>query len=362
MFFIFAGSVYGLSNTLSNYRVHLEEDLYLPGSWVCGVAEVILPPRLASRSASAEEETPSEGEHNGAQSPDTPLLPHIEEKEGRQEETPQTQTADGQRIDTQEEESGAAEESEEAPRGPGLGASSASGIPPVVEADQHYLLSVPPTPPVTLRQILEQSYGSVTRSTPQTRLEAEGILAALKALEVPQFLYNVADPETESTSELILQPSGDRVQFAYEEKSQLQDFISNLASYASSPQQAGQWLGEAVSIWTELLAGSTGPAQRVRRDVETSEPPIDPALRIFLYCDVIQSSLCSDFKGRCLRILTAGPRDSGSQILFPVYYFPCEKNIITGVHVELKTKAGDYVHFQDSPHPTIIVLHFRRLA
>lgn len=346
---------------------------------MCGLAELVLPPEGLVASvpeitppAAAVGATPSQGNSSNAAQPADPIVPPEDEErteEGEQDASPPAGRGQTPPGGAPQEEG--AEEQEGAERGTALGGTA--GVSPVDTPEQHYYITVPRPAPVSLRQILEATYSAVTNRTPKTRSEAQQVLAALESLVVPQYLHNVADPQTESTSYLLL-ASGQTVQFAYEDGAPVQDFIANLMSYAATEEEASQWRDDAISTWTNLL-GSGSSAQRARRETDHQRPPATPAapaalpslsfnsagLRIFIYCDLIQSALCSDFKGRCLRIVTAGAQPS-PQILFPVYYYACDKQVVQVVHVELKDKHGNYVNFRPSSQPTLVVLHFRRVA
>lgn len=101
---------------------------------------------------------------------------------------------------------------------------------------------------------------------------------------------------------------------------------------------------------------STSPTP-LRSKRKTPDPTT--GTRIFVYVDFIRPSLCSDFRGKCLRILALDTRQTQTS-LHPVYYYPVEKKVIDGVFVEIKNKSGDYFPFEASDQAVVIVLHFKR--
>jgi len=103
----------------------------------------------------------------------------------------------------------------------------------------------------------------------------------------------------------------------------------------------------------------TRPQQR--NVTEASSMPVPNGARAFIYIDIIRPSLCSDFRGKCLRIV---PVDHGvmHHPLFPVYYFPVEKRVVDVVYVEVKDKFNKYLAFEASATPLVLVLHFKRSA
>lgn len=130
-------------------------------------------------------------------------------------------------------------------------------------------------------------------------------------------------------------------------------WVRNVLSYADGEETAKDWMSEIVSVWK---AGKT-TSKRSRRSLNV----IEDGTRLFIYCDVIRSSLCSDFRGRCLRIL---PYDSKArnQVLFPVYYYAVEQKVIDSIYVEILTKFGEHFPFPDHEQPVVAVLHFKKIS
>ena len=81
----------------------------------------------------------------------------------------------------------------------------------------------------------------------------------------------------------------------------------------------------------------------------------------FFYCDLIRPSLCSDFKGKCLRIVPVN-RKSVRDVLYPVYYHAVDKRVISTIFVEVKDKYAEYLDLPASEQPMVVVLHFKRVA
>lgn len=142
------------------------------------------------------------------------------------------------------------------------------------------------------------------------------------------------------------------------------DFVSHVASFTSSLKEAQTVYHTIIDAWSQ----SVHPRKKVRRDLPgTSSYTFDfhndkdsEGARVFVYSSLIESSLCSDFRGKCLRILSF-EKDTRHQSFFPVYYFPLERNTIDVVEIELKTKYNEYFPFPDSPHPVVLVIEFRRV-
>lgn len=97
------------------------------------------------------------------------------------------------------------------------------------------------------------------------------------------------------------------------------------------------------------------PSLRLKR-----APPV-PGTRLFIYVDFIRPSLCSDFRGKCLRILAVDHKHMHIS-LNPVYYYPIEKKVIDGIFVEIKDKHGEYFAFKESDQAVVLVLHFKRVG
>lgn len=142
-------------------------------------------------------------------------------------------------------------------------------------------------------------------------------------------------------------PDGSRIEFTTSSFDRLADWFQHVCTFLSSPEEVAAFATALSAAWEEKEE-----ATRVRREV------IEDGTRIFIYCDVIQAHLCSDFRGKLLRIL---PYEGvlRHQTMNPVYYYPVEKHVIDCIHVELKNKYDQYIPFNDNEHPLVIVLHFR---
>jgi hypothetical protein len=143
------------------------------------------------------------------------------------------------------------------------------------------------------------------------------------------------------------------ITFPTDQYKSLLDFLMHVSAYCEDLNEARNLLDFMVE--RVRARGTTPPIKRNRRSLDFREGD-----RIFIYCDVIRPSLCSDFRGKCLRILTYNPNVS-HQTLFPIYYFGVEKKCVQTIHVELKTKHNEYFPFYASDQPLVIVLHFRKM-
>ena len=98
--------------------------------------------------------------------------------------------------------------------------------------------------------------------------------------------------------------------------------------------------------------GEAGRGRRVVRELVGGS-------RAFIYCDIIRPSLCSDFKGKCIRILSID-LEKRHRVFYPVYFFPIEKRVIDTIYIEVKDKYNEYLNFAPSEHPLVLVLHIKR--
>lgn len=225
---------------------------------------------------------------------------------------------------------------------------------------QHFVIHVSTGSSSTLKEILWNAYQVAAGGTAG---EARSILVSLQSMQPPAFVENTADPLTEQTARLELTPSRS-ILYSFENGATIPSFIANLASYAESVDEAKAWIGEAAVVWQNLIDTSGHRGRRSTHAEPNRTGPGQPTdgggERIFVYCDVIQTSPCSDTQTRCMRIVPAR-RDKREFIFFPVYYTPVSQREVQFLHVELRDKRGDAVNFMPSHHPTVVILHFRRL-
>ena len=174
----------------------------------------------------------------------------------------------------------------------------------------------------------------------------------------------------EIASSVVLSP-GQRIEFSTKPLRSLSDWLTHVASNLESEEEALTFYRSFHTGWLNARAGSRQPRKRQASEKIEELLPESAALsmapshieegdRILVYCDVMRSSLCSDFRGKLLRILSYEGQ-TGRQILYPVYYYPVEKQVIDCIYVELKTKYDEYFPFPDSDQPVVVVLHFRAL-
>lgn len=321
---------------------------------MCGLAELILPPASFVESRASEQHP-----HHAPGSGTTPHPPVLSpgEGEGGEGQQEEEETPPPGRAVPSTEGSGPGEESEsekEAQRPKpiaGLG-TGPQQLPAVVRPSEHFAVHISVGSISTLQRILTDAF----RSTQGSEDEAREVLAALQALK-PEFVENVPDPMTEPTAQLDL--GSENVEYAFEDGVTPQSFVANLSSYARSQGEASEWIEDAVATWARLIQLG---APRVRRSAAPRATPRNDenGERIFVYCDVIQCSPCSDTKTRCLRIISVS-RQNRHFLLFPVYYFACSQRVVQYLHIEMKDKRGDLINFAPSQHPSVIILHFRRV-
>lgn len=350
----------------------MEEPIYLEGCWVCGLAEVILPPAELKPSLVVRPPASTPRQHATNQPTADPAAAASEsEQEGEAGESSEN-TQGGSPA---EPARGSSEQEEEETEGSTAGAASqhpAGGsvvsnelsavvLNPAADpqgTNQHIVVKISQGATATLDQILEETYNSSAGDTG----EADGILVALEQLDVPAYLNNTADPITEVTAHLKLPSSQESIEYAFEEGSTPQSFVENLASYARSREEAMDWINDARNTWKRLLRQpNAGLKKRVRRGAAELAVRNDvDGERIFIYCDIVENAPCSDVKTRCLRIISAS-RENRHFILFPVYYLNCSQKVLQFLHVEMKDKRGELINFLPSKHPNVIILHFRRV-
>lgn len=341
---------------------------------MCGLAELLLPPpwrpgvSTLPTSVQAGAQHHADGGHIGSHSPH-PIL------DGQAGQAGSTRTASDQDSTPDARPAGAGsqgaqEASSDVTQGtrPGSGPSTdqlpALGAQASLPPPHRIVVNVSDGSRSTLNGILQSAYLLAAGETG----EARSILVALQTMQPPAFVGNTADPITEQTAYMEVTP-GRTVLYSFENGSTIPAFIANLASFATTVQEAKAWIDESTDIWQHLIDSD---GHRVRRDLAVEPNRAEPSgtgpgqvndtdsERIFVYCDVIQTSPCSDTQTRCMRIISAR-RDKREFVLFPVYYMPCSQRVIQFVHVELRDKRGDAVNFMPSPHPTVAILHFRRL-
>ena len=175
-------------------------------------------------------------------------------------------------------------------------------------------------------------------------------------LSAPTVFDNfVVDPNNVRS---IVLPTSERVEFEPTPKppERLADWLANVASYLNDSRNYGKFYELCIKEWEDMTKGT-----RRKRQAAVALNQIEEGDRILVYYDVMRSSLCSDFRGKLLRILSYEGK-TGRQTLFPVYYYPVEKQVIDCIYVELKTKYDEYFPFPDSDQPVVIVLHFRAAA
>lgn len=222
--------------------------------------------------------------------------------------------------------------------------SSVTSIPEVTARAAAYVVPMPHD--ATLAAAIGQARSSVTDDA-----LASEILDVLRRLPLDSdIIYGNFTVAGEEKTDFITLPSGERQEIeSLDVRAPFLMWVRNLLSYMPDAAAAKELANHIVDAW------SGGRRRRRRRETSV----LDDGTRLFIYCDVIQSSPCSDFRGRCLRIL---PLDAAvrHQILFPVYYYPVEMKVIDTVHMEIKTKHGRYFPFPDHEQPVVAVLHFRR--
>lgn len=121
------------------------------------------------------------------------------------------------------------------------------------------------------------------------------------------------------------------------------------------PPSSDNFLGVPSYLDRHPLLTSASPAAAV------AAASVPEGSRVFVYCDLIRPFLCSDFKGKCIRIIPM-EHSTLNVNLFPVYYYAVEKKVIDTIHVEIMDKYGSYLNFPPSKHPLVLVLHFKRAA
>lgn len=330
------------SNKLTHFRVQLESPLYFgDDEWECGLAEVLWPPPAGgSRKRGRRETGPLSAKHKRPPGPNhgtSPPAPPPSRKNKEEEEF------DG---------IFAAHPTPARPSGP-------KGPPTDLKAGPKQNLVTVPTPgnvpppkspqPVTLAPTAEEDvphaddHGAHNPTPPADPTAAAGKPVRPNSAEAAK----EKKKDVDAAERVGLQPS---------------------SQPPLPPQEA-----ETPSP-TRLDASVTETGENQEDNVtffEADEPPpiysrslkavVAPGARAFIYCDVIRPSLCSDFRGKCLRIVPVGDRMT-NQALHPVYYFPVEKRVVDTIYVEVKDKYADYLALEASEQPLVLVLHFKRAA
>ena len=407
------GDALGYTNTNYSFKTKLCDPIFLEGTWVCGVAEAILPalplpssiPALSlvlDRSGSTSTGRSPSGNHADARESEptgVPLSPRAGDRKAATAQDPAQKPAQD-RAEPSPPNSSTPQPPTTEPESPrsvaiGLGSGelpslnrhageAGAGGPGEGNISPPRTPLLPPSLPVGIFVKIpigahgpEGSICEVLSHTFKENLvnkeQAQEILEQIRALRIPKFILNVIFEEEESA--LLKLADGSTRAYSWEHDSRLTplEWLANLLTFAVSDEEAGQWIREAEGCWKSLL-DARAPQGRKRRayPYQVSGPgrgwkgrgageEEDSLSLIFLYCDIIQGALISDSKERCVRVIPVGPRNLYHS-LFPVHYFVCDRNIVEFVHIELRTRGNTYVKFQDPKQPTVVTLHFRRIG
>jgi hypothetical protein len=388
-----SGDVYP-SNTLSHFRVLLPQALCLSGSgWECGLAEVLFPHQGApthihSLALIAE----ADNEESGGANPNPTSSPSSEKVETKTSTPPAAKTPQISPKQTTAPAPASAPTPPPPPKTKSLvkaspqpnSAKSPSPAPakPPVKSPTNVVKSPPiaakpppakspsppsaPTPPPPFIDI-----GGGVKLIIPTDSSLEGWVTALLSVcpaeLLTQYLQSanhslggdgneifgkfILEGEDGESSSIRWAGRAETIAFPRGQHKSLLDFLLHVAAYCDNEAEARRLLLDMVA-----KVHARGHRTRQRRSLDIKEGD-----RIFIYCDAIRSSVCSDFRGKCLRILSYDPHVT-RQVLYPIYYFPIEKNCVQTLHVELKTKYNQYFPFDPSDQPLVVVLHFRKMG
>lgn len=97
---------------------------------------------------------------------------------------------------------------------------------------------------------------------------------------------------------------------------------------------------------------------------EVFTPKCDPNVDTspcYLYSDLVKPQVMSDKSVRLLRILES-PSILNHSVFDALYYIPVEKRDISTISLTFATKLGKKYPFPEvSSHPSIVILHFRKV-
>lgn len=300
-------------NKLSHFRVQLETPLYLEGEWECGLAEVMWPPSDQHARQRRSLQYQGIASPHGEEAVSTAVAVDEEARSGDSTENERiaatsvdASPAHGSLIPEQPMEEGGKEEEEEEDRQRNRPHSAREGMQegPWSEAGEAQVSFFSSIEPMVRA---EETHGEPDRFT-------------ITTTEVEDEEDWIKEGEEPSVREVALHPP-------------------------PVPRPKSLY-GPPGLPWSPSLTGVTG---------------VTEGSRVFVYCDIIRPVLCSDFKGKCLRIM---PMNRGvmHQSLYPVYYYALEKKVIDTIHVEIMDKYGHYLNFAPSKNPLVLVLHFKRSA
>ena len=402
------GESVGHNNRNFSFKTKLREPIFLEGVWLCGLAELILPDRSSSGlipALSLVREGPAE--HVGA-GQSTPVSAPLSAGEGKgsggatttQESTrtgrdpppairPEAQstaresatvgsTASGDHTGQLSAIGNAAplvEGVSAPPRQPGHSPRLPTPTAPSANIPSSQPIGpLPPTPgtgPVYVKipideggreKTIEEILSYTFRENVVTLKSGQKFLDQLSSLSVPEYIQNVVMEGAEEKVSAIRLSDGSALAYSWSDQSTPQEWLDNLLTFARSDEEAAEWIRRAVGCWRTLLDTLT-PLPRKQRAVsyKVSESTRNNAISlVFVYCDIVQWSLMSDTKARCVRVVPVSPKSSVYS-LFPVHYIACSRKIIESVHIELRTRWDTYVEFNNEYQPTVAVLHFRRI-
>lgn len=379
------GEPFGYHNTNYSFKTKLQDPIFLGGTWLCGVAEVILPasphsgiiPALSLVSDSASS-SPSHVTSRNPEAADATLPPRTGGGDARAASPSKAPARGG---------AGAARpaSSQQPARTPAksLRGSSASSsprqLPPVGQVvrnagdnTHHPPPSASPSstgPFVKIPDSAEGPKGSICEVLSYTFKEnsvnsEQGlkVLKELRSVPIPDVVENQVFDFAEKTALLTLVDGSTR-RYSWSVLDSPAEWLANLSTFADSEAEASQWIQEAVACWNSLLDAHAPRARKPRAQVSEwgGVGGGDSVSLVFVYCDITQSALIADGKDRCIRVLPVESRNQHYP-LFPVHYFICDRKILDYIHIELRTRSNSYVEFRDTKQPTVVVLHFRRIS
>ena len=114
-------------------------------------------------------------------------------------------------------------------------------------------------------------------------------------------------------------------------------------------------------LWEVGLCELACPASDQRTFTKETEPVVVGASHAFVYCNIIAPQIIGDSFVRCLRTYSLSPKPF-QQAFKAIYYVPLEHNTIHNIRIEVLTREGSRVLFNDSSTPLRLVLHFRRVS
>ncbi len=200
------------------------------------------------------------------------------------------------------------------------------------------------------------------------RLFKESIGTDVKELSRVADVLQGGLPYPEMYERVVLEPSSsvsglpDMAQFTFPTESQptVDSWLTHIAQCLENEQQVDSLYHEFAREWVRDTMTSRRKRTLSYNDILTAKRTRDSVGRLFVYTNLVRSSVLSDVKARWLRIVSISP-NKNYYVFQHVHYFAVQNNVIDTIEVSLRDKFGESYPFQDSGDPSVLVLHFRRV-